>query len=205
MERTNISVRGVTDADGISEASSSELDAIYESVKNWGRWGDDDERGALNHLTDEHRAAAGATVTTGERVSLAHDLTTVPTPESPFPAHHHMLSSGDALGSSGVPGYEATQDYVGTAVHGLGVTHIDALCHMFVGGQMYGGRPASLVKSTGAVANTIMPAAEGIVGRGVVLDIPAVPRRAVSRTRCGGHRRRLGGRRASTVRRCRRR
>ena len=83
-----------------------------------------------------------------------------------------MLSSGDALGSSGVPDYEATQDYLGTAVHGLGLTHIDALCHMFVRGEMYGGRPASMVRSTGAEANTIMSAAGGVVGRGVLLDIP---------------------------------
>jgi kynurenine formamidase len=157
-----------------SEATSDELDGIYESVKNWRRWGDADERGALNHLTDEHRAAAAATVTTGETVSLAHDLTTAPVPESPFPAHHHMLSSGDALDSAGVPGYEASQDYVGTAVHGLGITHIDALCHMFVRGEMYGGRPAAMVKSTGALANTILSAAGGVVGRGVLLDIPAV-------------------------------
>jgi kynurenine formamidase len=107
-------------------------------------------------------------------VSMAHDLTTRPTPETPSPAHHHMLSSGDALGSSGVPDYEATQDYLGTAVHGLGLTHIDALCHMFVRGEMYGGRPASMVRSTGALANTIMSASDGVVGRGVLLDIPLV-------------------------------
>ena len=153
--------------------TTAELEEIYESTKNWARWGADDERGALNYLTAEHRAAAAATVTSGHSVSLGHDITTQPTPETPSPAHHHMLSSGDALGSSGVPGYEATQDYVGTAVHGLGITHIDALCHMFVRGEMYGGRPASMVRSSGALANTIMSAAGGIVGRGVLLDIPA--------------------------------
>ena len=154
--------------------TTAELDEIYERVKNWTRWGDTDERGALNHLANEHRARASALVRTGASVSLANDITTQPTPETPSPAHHHMLASGDALGASGVPGYEATQDYVGTAVHGLGITHIDALCHMFVRGEMYGGRPASLVRSTGALANTIMSAADGIIGRGVLLDVPAV-------------------------------
>ena len=152
--------------------TTAELEQIYATVKNWGRWGVDDERGALNHLTDAHRAAAAALVLTGESVSMAHDLTTRPTPETPSPAHHHMLASGDALGSSGVPDYEATQDYLGTAVHGLGLTHIDALCHMFVRGEMYGGRPASMVRSTGAEANTIMSVAGGVIGRGVLLDIP---------------------------------
>ncbi|MCU1398539.1 MAG: Cyclase [Acidimicrobiales bacterium] len=154
--------------------TTAELDRIFEAVKNWTTWGADDERGALNHLTDAHRAHAATLVRTGEAVSMAHDLTTRPTPETPSPAHHHMLSSGDALGSSGVPDYEATQDYLGTAVHGLGLTHIDALCHMFVRGEMYGGRPASMVRSTGALANTIMSASEGVLGRGVLLDIPLV-------------------------------
>jgi len=160
-------------SEGNDTPTTAELDEIWERTKNWTRWGSDDERGALNFLSDAHRAEAAATVRSGRSVSLGNDITTQPTPETPSPAHHHMLASGDALGASGVPGYEATQDYVGTAVHGLGITHIDALCHMFVRGEMYGGRPASMVRSTGALANTIMSAANGIVGRGVLLDIPA--------------------------------
>jgi kynurenine formamidase len=83
-----------------------------------------------------------------------------------------MLASGDALETSGIPGYEATRDFVGTDVHGLGTTHLDALCHMFVRGQMYnGGRPEE-VPSSGATRNTVMTLADGIVGRGVLLDVP---------------------------------
>ena len=83
-----------------------------------------------------------------------------------------MLASGDALETSGIPGYEATRDFVGTDVHGLGTTHLDALCHMFVRGQMYnGGRPDE-VPSSGATRNTVMTLADGIVGRGVLLDVP---------------------------------
>ena len=43
--------------------------------------------------------------------------------------------------SNGIPGYEASRDYIGTEVHGMGITHLDALCHMFVRGEMYNGRP----------------------------------------------------------------
>jgi kynurenine formamidase len=43
---------------------------------------------------------------------------------------------------------------------------------MFVRGEMYGGRPASDVRSDGARANTVMAMADGVVGRGVLLDIP---------------------------------
>jgi kynurenine formamidase len=72
-----------------------------------------------------------------------------------------------------IPGYEASRDYVGTQVHGLGITHVDALCHMFVRGQMYNGRPASEVRSDGARSNTLMTFADGVVGRGVLLDMVA--------------------------------
>jgi kynurenine formamidase len=111
-------------------------------------------------------------VRSGLSVSLAHDLPKVPSVENPLPCHHHMLASGDALDSNGIPGYEATRDYVGTDVHGLGTTHIDALCHMFVRGRSFNGATPDTVKSTGATANTIMAAAGGIVGRGVLLDVP---------------------------------
>jgi kynurenine formamidase len=148
------------------------LDAMYESLKNWGRWGDDDQRGALNHLTDDHRVSAAALVRSGQSVSLAHDLGTEPSPENPHPAEHHMLAAGDARDSSGIPGYEAARDHIALDVHGLFTTHVDALSHMFVGGQMFGGLPASDVRSDGARSNTVLSMAHGVVGRGVLLDIP---------------------------------
>src|SRR6266540_2588696 len=37
-----------------TDVSLEEFEAIFESVKNWGRWGDDDIRGTLNLLTPEH-------------------------------------------------------------------------------------------------------------------------------------------------------
>ena len=152
--------------------TTDQLDALYDALRNWGRWGDDDELGALNFLTPERRAAAGALVRTGVTVSLAHDFPVTPSPETPSPAHHHMLASGDARDSNGIPGYEASRDYIGTEVHGMGITHLDALCHMFVRGEMYNGRPAADVKSTGALTNTVMATADGLAGRGVFLDIP---------------------------------
>jgi hypothetical protein len=32
------------------------LERMFESVKNWGRWGPQDERGALNFITPAKRA-----------------------------------------------------------------------------------------------------------------------------------------------------
>jgi len=151
----------------------SDLDALFESLSNWGRWGSDDERGMLNHLLPEHAREAAADVREGLAISLAHDLDLHPTPETPVPAQHHMLAAGDARKESGIAGYEAARDFVGAHVHGLGVTHIDALCHMFVRGRMYNDVPASEVRSDGARRNTLLALENGIVGRGVLIDLAA--------------------------------
>lgn len=153
--------------------SEAELDRLFERVSNWNRWGTDDELGMLHHLTPARRAVARDCIVDGTSVSLAHDLGVAPSAETPYPAEHHMLAAGDARDSDGFPGYEAARDYVGCHVHGLGVSHIDALCHMFWRGKMYNGYPASDVKSTGAVRNTVLSFADGIVGRGVLLDVAA--------------------------------
>jgi kynurenine formamidase len=152
--------------------TTEELDALFESLKNWGRWGADDERGTLAFLTDRRRAAAAALVRTGESISLAHDLATASMPDHPVPVQHHMLASGDARDSDGIDGYESAKDHLALDIHGLWTTHVDALSHVFVKGQMYGGRPASEVRSDGARSNTVLTMADGVVGRGVLLDVP---------------------------------
>src|SRR5581483_8681695 len=158
--------------------TTEDLDRMHEELKNWARWGAGDQRGALNHLTDERRRSAAALVRSGEAVSLAHDLSTEPSPDNPRPADHHMLAAGDARDANGIPGYEAARDHIGLDVHGLYTTHVDALSHMFVRGQMYGGRPATDVRSDGARANTVMAMADGVVGRGVLLDVARATGRA---------------------------
>jgi kynurenine formamidase len=152
--------------------TTAQLDAMYEDLKNWQRWSVDDQRGALNYLTIEHTRKASRCVTDGSSISLAHDLGTEPLPEHPYPVQHHMLASGDARDSNGIPGYEAARDHLSLDIHGLHTTHVDALSHMFVRGEMYGGRPASDVRSDGARSNTVLSMADGVVGRGVLLDIP---------------------------------
>ena len=149
------------------------MERTFEQVKNWGRWGPEDERGALNYLTPERRAAAARLVRDGTAVSCALDLAVAPAPDNPVPAQHMMVTAGDARESPELAGLEMSLDYFGVACHGAAVTHIDALCHVFVKGKMYNGFDASEVKSIGAMRNAISPAAaDGIIGRGVLLDIP---------------------------------
>jgi kynurenine formamidase len=156
----------------MGDVSAARMDEIFEKVKNWGRWGAEDQAGALNLITPAKRAAAAKLVKTGEIVSCARELPVQPNAENPTPALHMMIAAADACDASGVPGLEASMDFVGVAFHGMAVSHIDALCHVFVRGQMYNGFPASDVKSIGALRNSIMVAREGIVSRGVLLDIP---------------------------------
>ena len=156
-------------------------------LTNWTRWGPDDERGTLHFLTDERRAAAAGLVSSGQSISLAHDLATEPMPDHPHPVQHHMLASGDARDSNGIEGYEAARDHLALDIHGLWTTHVDALSHMFVRGLMYGGRPASEVRSDGARANTVLSMADGVIGRGVLLDVPRALGVDVPRRRRGGH------------------
>ena len=152
--------------------SDAELKALFEQVSNWGRWGPDDERGALNHIGGPQIVRAAGLVREGRTVSLSRNFPTAPGPENPWPAQHHMVIAGDDPCVPGMDGLETVTDYIGIAFHGMASSHIDALCHVFAQGRMYNGRPATEVKSTGARFNTIMAAKDGIVGRGVLLDVP---------------------------------
>lgn len=147
------------------------MDEIFEAVKNWGRWGDDDESGALNLITDAVRRDAAAAVRHGRAVSCARNIPVDPAPDNPHPALHMMVVGGDDCLVPGL-GIESTADFVGISFHGMACSHLDALCHVHKHGLMYNGYPGSLVKSTGAQKNSVMCAKDGIVTRGVLLDMP---------------------------------
>lgn len=147
------------------------MDEIFESVKNWGRWGDDDEAGALNLITDEVRRGGAAAVRHGRAVSCSRNIPVDPAPDNPHPALHMMVVGGDDCLVPEI-GLESTSDFVGIAFHGMSSTHLDALCHVHKNGLMYNGYPGTLVKSTGAKRNSVMCAKDGIVSRGVLVDFP---------------------------------
>jgi kynurenine formamidase len=151
--------------------TKEEMRKVFDQVKNWGRWGEDDERGALNLITPEKRREGAAAVIAGEAVSCALELPVRPSPENPNPALHMMIVAGD---DCLIPGFdfESVMDFVGVAFHGMATSHIDALCHVFVDGQMYNGFSKDEVKSTGARRGSIMCARDGISSRGVLLDVP---------------------------------
>jgi len=146
--------------------SKDEFHALFARLKNWGRWGEDDQRGALNLITPENRRRAAALVREGLTVSCALPLNTQGGADNPRPVVRTMTSAGDLANATG------SGDYFAISPHGMAHTHLDALCHIFYRGQMFNGRPQNLVTSTGALANSIEAGRDGIVSRGVLLDIP---------------------------------
>ena len=152
------------------ELSSAEFDALFEEVSNWGRWGEDDERGTLNLLTPEGVVAAAGLVRTGETVTLSLPLDTRPAPDNPEPAIHRMTTLGDA--DAGPGPLRFAKDFIGLDYHHEGYSHIDALCHVVLDGALYNGRPQSSLTAEGASADAIDVLKDGLVGRGVMLDVP---------------------------------
>ena len=146
-----------------------EFRELFQAVSNWGRWGKDDERGALNELTAERIASAASLVRSGETVSLSMPVNTHAGIENPMPADHHMTMVADDESKSGL---SFAKDYVGLDYHNDSHTHIDAFCHVCFDGSFYNGIPAASLSSGGATRDTIEAAGNGIAGRGVLLDVP---------------------------------
>lgn len=138
----------------------------YLQRRNWGRWGADDQRGTINLITAEKRVAAARLVQTGRTVSLSREFPKTPGPTNPNPAQHFM--SWRHTDEGGV-----ATDYYGISYHGYATTHIDALCHMWGQDGMYGGRDArEEITPQGTRWGAVDQWYEGIVTRGVLLDVP---------------------------------
>ena len=147
--------------DGPGPHDAAQFDALFEEVKNWGRWGSDDELGTANLVTEEKRRQALALATRGRTVSLSHNPMPGVAPDNPDSAFNHTMA--ESLRS----------DTIEFSYHGYGVSHIDALCHFLHNGAMYNGVPpeASSVED-GCGKLGIQNLKHGIVTRGVLLDIP---------------------------------
>ncbi len=168
--------------------SLEEFEQIFESVKNWGRWGDGDELGTLNYITPDKVRGAVALVRSGRQVSMAIPINKIGGPDNPNQALHFVTQAHDVdIGSGGV---RFALDFLGMACHGDCHTHMDALCHISYKGLTYNGKLAQdVVTSQGATMQDVAVYRNGLVGRGVLLDIPKLrgvdwldPGEAVTRT-----------------------
>ena len=145
-----------------------------ESLSNWGRWGEEDELGTLNHLSAEKTKVATALVQEGETVTCARPIDYRGGEHSPRPPQHFMVATGEGYRpGDGGPDRQVAMDYFGLIFHGHSVTHLDSLAHFFWDGSMYNGHPSTLVTaSQGALKESIDVAHKGIVSRGVLVDVP---------------------------------
>lgn len=163
--------------------TTSEVLDYIDELKNWGRWGADDQRGTLNLIKPEHRVAAARLVTEGRTVSCARDLVTAyGHPDNCAQMYYVASGEGAQKADPSIPptalGFGdlgSAVEFVGLVYHGINVTHIDALAHLFWKGKIYNDRPAGMVTSEhGALWASVTEMSEGIVSRGVLLDIPRV-------------------------------
>jgi kynurenine formamidase len=135
--------------------------------RNWGRWGENDERGTINLITPEKRIAAASLVRSGRTVSLARPLDTEPGPGNTQPVQHWMRRN------LGRQGGGVSVDYLGLYCHGVTMTHLDALCHAWDADGLYNGKdPDEEITFHGARFGAIDQWSDGIVTRGVLLDVP---------------------------------
>jgi kynurenine formamidase len=138
------------------------VDAYFKELSNWGRWGNDDQRGTTNLITPAKQQAAQALVKTGRTVSLARDVTPQPVfmYSATFPSKRERA--------------DVVLDRFDMVYHGFWITHIDALCHVAWDGELYNGRPfADSLSVAGATWCPIDPLFDGITTRGVLLDVAA--------------------------------
>ncbi|MFI6926085.1 cyclase family protein [Nonomuraea spiralis] len=155
---------------------------MVHEPNNWGRFGPDDQRGTLNLLTPALVLEALRSAVTGEVLSLAMPIrgatssaapTTVPHLRGrPLPQHFMSVDGGDyAAGARPVgDGLRVADDALLVTHHGT-TTHMDALCHMWTGDELYNGHPAARVRSYGATRCGIEHVG-GVVARGVLFDVP---------------------------------
>jgi kynurenine formamidase len=153
---------------------------------NWGRWGADDQVGALNLVTPEVTRRAAGLVRDGRTFSLAQPLG----PSSPTPAHRPRpvrfmnRDAGDyALGARTPGGFRFAEDTVQFPTHSG--THVDALSHAWSGEHLYNGHPQASTRSTRGAQRCGAEHLVPVVTRGVLVDLvtaaggPLLPRAAV--------------------------
>ena len=145
---------------GRSPRNPAEFDTLFQQIKNWGRWGPDDQLGSANLVTPAKRKQAVGLARSGVSVSLAHNPLTERAEDNSNPFEHTMLRGN-------------SMDRYAVSYHGYAHSHIDALCHILYKDQTYNGYARADVNTDkGCTKLGIQNLKEGIVTRGILVDIP---------------------------------
>jgi kynurenine formamidase len=148
---------------------SAAFSDLYQRLRRATPWGPDDRRGGLNYITPAQVLAAAGEVRLGRTVTLEAPIETQAAPDNPEPALHEMIAAGDQADPAGLT---FARDRLCMNVHGNADSHIDALSHVMYQARLYNSVPAATITADGAAELSIELASDGIVGRGVLLDIP---------------------------------
>jgi kynurenine formamidase len=162
--------------------SLAEFRKLTERYSNWSRWGKDDQRGTLNYITPQTVLSARNEIRSGKSFSLAIPLDNKGPQRGLFGRFNPILlmtrDGGDAITGAYSADWLAGEEKETRSADEVVVmptqcaTHWDSLAHIIHGDLMYNGRSAAEISSTGAKANGIFASRGGILGRGVLLDIP---------------------------------
>jgi kynurenine formamidase len=168
-----------SERNGAPQPSAEEVIGYFDDLSNWGRWGVDDRLGTLNLITPHIRQSAAGLVEAGAVVPLSYDID----PENPDPLHSGIgviqrfmgIGEFEHHAGRGVCRVDAVTEYVGLSAHG-GNTHVDGLGHYSWDGKNYNG--FDVAENTTSIGGSkklsVHQACEGIVGRGVLLDMCAL-------------------------------
>src|SRR5262245_20467808 len=140
-----------------------QVDKWMSELSNWGRWGKTDGIGTLNLITPAKRKDALKLVRDGLSVSLAHTIEKEQAPDNPRPLGQQMTLDGAGH----------AMDLYTIWYHGSVITHIDALCHYSFEGKIYNGYAReNISQGPGCVENGHEKQKNGIITRGILVDIP---------------------------------
>lgn len=152
--------------------ASATFKAIAATVNNWGRWGEDDQLGTLNFVTDEVRQRAAACIRTGRAFPLGLALSEAEgIQKDVIPARFNPVRTMSYVNvplSDDEEWICTNEDLVVMPLQCA--THWDGLAHVSYGGKLYNGFPASSVTSAGASRLGIHHV-NSLVSRGVLLDV----------------------------------
>ena len=154
-------------AQGPHTVTKADIEKWMTELSNWGRWGKADQMGTVNLITAAKKKQAAALVHDGLSISLARTIETEKAVDNGSPFGHVMT----ATGAQPLDGSYAMDTYT-VSYHGYGHTHMDSLSHMFYRGQMYNGYSQTEVTRQGAQKLAITNFKNGIVTRGILMDIP---------------------------------
>lgn len=145
---------------------------VAARVRNWGRWGPDDQIGTLNFIDDAVRARGAASVQSGKSFALGLPLSEAEGIQAGFikgrvNPTRSMIQVNEPLSPD--PDWVCSSEDVVTLALQC-ATHWDALAHCSYGGVIYNGFPASSVDAGGAQRCGIQLLTT-LVSRGVLLDV----------------------------------